>query len=74
MRATGTDGRNAPESVDTKFDTNRDDKGLFQAMNNYKEEIIKSGEISGGITNKPLASKGLDDWPPRGIETTDNML
>jgi hypothetical protein len=58
MKATGTDGRNAPESVDTKFDTNRDDKGLFQAMSSYNADIINIADFDGSETKEPLTSQG----------------
>ena len=58
MKATGTDGKNAPESVDTKIDTNRSDKGLFQAIDGYKMSTAKSHEIEGAEMKEPLTSQG----------------
>ena len=58
MKATGTDGKIAPETVDTEFDTHSDDKGLFQAMDSYNMKIIKSDETQVLKMKEPLTPQG----------------
>ncbi len=65
LQATGTDGRSAPESVDTQVDTNRGDNEVFQAINSYNMSTGKTNEIDALKIDKPLASKGLSEWSGR---------
>ncbi len=58
MKATGTDGRLSPESVDTPVDTHRDDKRLFRAMDSYKVGMVNFADFGGGETKKPLMPQG----------------
>ncbi len=74
MRATGTSGKAAAESVDTPVDTDRSDKGLFQATNSYKADTIKPAEISGFMADKSLRSNELESGGRHWARTSDPQL
>ena len=74
MRATGTDGRSAAESVDTPVDTDRGDYGLFQATNSYTADIIKPTEIGGFLKDKSLTDNELKSGGRHWARTSDPQL
>lgn len=78
MKATGTDGKNAIESVDTQVDTHTSDKGLFQATDSYNMKIIKADETEGLKMKEPLTPQGHKGFSVYGageeIRTLDPHL
>ena len=67
-------GKPESESVDTPVDTDRSDKGLFQATNNYKADTIKPAEIDGFMVSKSFKNNELESGGRHWARTSDPQL